>query len=310
MGREIGVPKDGASVDALVHFASPGALTELGVHVAFARALPAALPELCGVVQGLVLHPFMTGLYGLTPDLARNNVELELRGAGEMLAHALTLDARPLAQPRPSERRLRGNCRHFTLLLTAILRARGTPARARCGFAAYFEPRKFVDHWVCEVWDAWRGAWHLVDAQLDDVQRKAFRITFDPLDVPRDMFVVAGDAWQRIRSGRDDAQCFGILDLWGAWFVRGNLVRDVAAFAKRELLPWDCWGLMNEQGSVSGPPELALLDRLAALTLAGNDALGELLALQASESGLRVPGVVQSAFLGGKSVKLAAGVAN
>lgn len=299
-----------SSVDALAHFAAPGPLSELGAHASFARALPAALPDLCHAVQGLVLHPFMTGLYGLTPDLTRNNVELELRCAAEMLAHALTLDARPLAQPRPPELRLRGNCRHFALLLTAILRARGTPARARSGFSAYFEPRKFVDHWVCEAWDAERSAWHLVDAQLDDAQRKAFGIAFDPLDVPREMFVVAGDAWQRIRSGHDDAQHFGILDLWGAWFVRGSLVRDVAAFAKRELLPWDCWGLMNEPGRVSGAAELALLDRLAALTLAGNPALGELLALQASEPGLRVPEVVQSAFLGGKSVKLAAGVAN
>lgn len=141
MGREIVAPRDSASVNALAHFASPGPLTEFGVHAAFARALPAALPDLCRVVQGLVLHPFMTGLYGLTPDLGRNNIELELRAAAEML-------------------------------------------------------------------------------------------------------------------------------------------------------------------------ELALLDRLAALTLAGNDALGELLALQASEPGLRVPAVVQSAFLGGKSVKLAAGVAN
>lgn len=183
-------------------------------------------------------------------------------------------------------------------------------ARSRCGFSAYFEPRKFVDHWVCEVWDARRGAWHLVDAQLDDAQRKAFGVAFDPLDVPRSAFIVAGDAWQRIRSGRDDAQRFGILDMAGAWFVRGNLVRDAAAFAKRELFPWDCWGLMSERGSVSGTAELALLDRLAALTLAGDDALGELLALQASEPGLRVPEVVQSAFLGGKRVKLAAGVAN
>ena len=108
----------------------------------------------------------------------------------------------------------------------------------------------------------------------------------------------------------DDAKHFGILDMWGAWFVRANVVRDAAAFAKRELLPWDCWGLMNERDSVSSAAELALLDRLATLTLAGNDALGELLALQANEPGLRVPELVQSAFLGGKRVKLAAGVAN
>ena len=34
------------------------------------------------------------------------------------------------------ERRFVGNCRHFTVLLCAFLRARGVPARARCGFGA------------------------------------------------------------------------------------------------------------------------------------------------------------------------------
>lgn len=49
------VPENGASVAALAHFASPGPLTELGVHAAFARALPDALPDLCRVVQSAFL---------------------------------------------------------------------------------------------------------------------------------------------------------------------------------------------------------------------------------------------------------------
>jgi hypothetical protein len=32
-----------------------------------------------------------------------------------------------------------GVCRHFTLLHVAMLRTQGIPARARCGFGAYFE---------------------------------------------------------------------------------------------------------------------------------------------------------------------------
>ena len=46
-----------------------------------------------------------------------------------------------------------GVCRHFTLLHVAMLRAQGVPARARCGFGAYFEKGKFVDHWVTEYWN-------------------------------------------------------------------------------------------------------------------------------------------------------------
>jgi hypothetical protein len=228
-----------------------------------------------------------------------------------MLDRMLALDPRPLSQPRPPERRFVGNCRHFTVLLCAFLRARGAPARARCGFGAYFDPPRFEDHWVCEVWDRSRGEWRLVDAQLDAVQRQAIRVAFDPLDVPRTQFVVAGDAWQRCRSQLAHPQDFGILDLRGLWFVRGNLVRDLAAHAKRELLPWDGWGLATDRDHPSDARELALLDRVAELTQAGNDRLAEALALQNAEPGLRVPRVITSYGPGGGAqVDLWPGAAN
>jgi hypothetical protein len=201
---------------ALAYFATPGPLTDLRAHASRARDLPHALADLCRVVQGLVVHPFLAHLYGLEPTALRHD-ELEIRAAAEMLERMLALDSRPLDEPRPPERRFVGNCRHFTVLLCAFLRARGAPARARCGFGAYFDPPRFEDHWVCEVWDEVRGSWRMVDAQLDARQCEALRIPFDPLDVPRTQFLVAGDAWQRCRSGREDPERFGILDLRGLW---------------------------------------------------------------------------------------------
>ena len=64
------------------------------------------------------------------------------------------------------------------------------------------------------------------------------------LDVPRDQFLVAGDAWQLCRAGKADPMDFGILDLFGWWMIAGNVVRDLAALNNREMLPWDCWGPM------------------------------------------------------------------
>jgi hypothetical protein len=189
------------------------------------------------------------------------------------------------------------------------LRARGVPSRPRCGFADWFEPGQFTDHWVCEVWDPERSAWRLVDAQLDAEQREACKIDFDPLDVPRDRFLFAGRAWQRCRHEGANPTDFGILDLRGLWFVRGNLVRDLAALAKRELLPWDGWGLMADAHE-SDERELALLDRVATLTLAGDEQHAERLALQSSDTGLRVPRAVVNFNLGGAVVELPPGVAN
>jgi hypothetical protein len=298
----------GPNPAVLAYFATPGPLTDLGAHASRARDLSDALGDLCRVVQGLVIHPFLAHLYGLEPAALRLD-ELEIRTAAKMVDRMLALDARPIDQPRSPERRFVGNCRHFTVLLCAFLRARGIPARARCGFGAWFNPPHFEDHWVAEVWDPARGSWRLVDAQLDARQCEAFRIAFDPLDVPRTQFLVAGDAWQRCRNRGEDPQRFGILDLRGLWFVRGNLVRDLAAHARRELLPWDGWGLMARRDD-SDATELALLDRVAELTQAGDERHAEVLRLQDSEPGLRVPRVVQSFNLGGAEVDLGPGVAN
>jgi hypothetical protein len=137
------------------------------------------------------------------------------------------------------------------------------------------------------------------------VQRNILPVDFDPLDVPRDRFIAAGDAWQRCRSGRAAAERFGLSfvpGLCGAWFIAGNVVRDLAALNRMEMLPWDVWGLMqmSDEGLLDGEKG-ALLDRAAAATLAsasapdGAGALTEIRALYADDR-LRVPPVVFNAL--------------
>ena len=98
--------------------------------------------------------------------------------------------------------------------------------------------------------------------------------------------------------------------MFGLWFIRGNVVRDVAARAKRELLPWDGWGLMTKYDADSDAAELKMLDHAAELTLARDDRLDELLELQATDPGLRLPRKIVSYNLGGASVDLGPGIAN
>jgi hypothetical protein len=265
-----------------------------GARAAELRALPNDLAKQCEVIQGVLVHrdiaPFLYDLKLTEQQYADGNIRpIEL-----MLKRIHELDDRPLTIPRDPAHRMPTVCRHFSLMLTAILRAHGIPARSRCGFGAYFNAGKFEDHWVTEYWNAKQARWILVDAQMDPIQRKAFNLKFDPLDVPRDAFIIAGDAWQKCRSGRGDPSKYGLshINMAGMWFIAGNVVRDFASLNRIEALPWDVWGMMEMGDEALTDERKALLDKVAALTLAGDEALPEIRKLYESDERLRMPPMV------------------
>ena len=249
---------------SLPYYADQGPMSDPGTYAHLFENLSTSIPELVELVQGVTIHVFWAERYGIQVPAERMD-ELQLRSMEKRLARTLELDPAPLRVPRPPERKLIGNCRDHSLLLTALLRYQGIPARARCGFGAYFMPNHYEDHWVTEYWKQEENRWVMVDAQLDQLQREVLKISFDPLDVPRDQFIVGGRAWQMCRSGQEDPDRFGIFDMHGLGFIRGNLVRDVASLNKMELLPWDCWGLILKE-RLEDSDDLALLDEIAALT--------------------------------------------
>jgi len=249
-------------------------------------------------VQGVLIHrDIAPWLYGITLTEAQRD-DGHLRPIARMLTRIHELDSRPIASARDVAHRLPSVCRHFSLMLTAILRHQGISARPRCGFGAYFTPGKFEDHWVCEYWNAAQKRWILVDAQLDAIQRKALNIDFNPLDTPRNKFIIAGDAWQMCRSGLADPAAFGLthVHLQGLWFVAGNVLRDLASLNRMEMLPWDVWGLMGMNDESLTDEKKALLDHVAALTLAGDNKFANLRAIYESDDRLRVPPVVFNAL--------------
>jgi hypothetical protein len=258
------------------------------------EATAPTVAELFSMVQGVMMHRFWAGAYGETLS-AERDAQAQLRSAADMAAAIARLDPAPLGQTRPPARRLIGVCRHFSVLATALLRLHGQPARARCGFASYFDGTP-VDHWVVEYWDG--AAWKLGDAQLDAVQLGALKPDFDPLDVPRERFLVAGEAWRRCRAGEADPASFGIMDLRGLWFVGGNVVRDLAALNKAEMLPWDVWGLAPGSDDTFTPTALTTLDEAARLGRLPDESFDELRRLYDGSGDLRVPASVLNAQTG------------
>lgn len=273
-------------------YRAPVDLSAAGRHAAMFDGLPRDVGALARIVQGLLIHEHMTEAYGVKLPQERH-AEAHVRPVVGMVERIVASDPRPLSDARSPDGRYVCVCRSFALLMVAMLRSQGVPARARCGFGAYFEKGKFYDHWVAEYWNAAEARWILVDAQIDDRQRRMFGIALDTLDVPREQFLVAGDAWRLVRDGKADPKAFGILDMWGAWFIASNIVRDVAALNNREMLPWDVWGVMQPKDEGL---DLAFLDRLADLTHEPDAHFEELRAVF-REPRLAVPKTVFNAVL-------------
>ena len=271
--------------DVLDYYATQGPVTDPGKYADAFDGLPRDIGDLCRVVQGVMLHIFWAERHGVKLSDERQ-AEVQLRRVEAQLPRLFALDDRPFAEARPYERKLVGNCRDFSVLMAAILRHQGVPARARCGFGTYFLPGHYEDHWVVEVWNADEERWVLVDAQLDELMLDVLKPDFSPLDVPRDRFVVGGQAWQLCRGGQADPDTFGIFGQGGLHFVHGDLIRDFLAFCKVELLPWDHgWGYLGQVEDRDAA--MAMMDRIADLTLRGDAVFAEMRTLCDTDPGFR-----------------------
>jgi hypothetical protein len=246
-------------------YSRQGQISDPGGYTPHLDALPADIPGIIQVIQGVMLHMHWASRYGITLNRVRQE-EANLRTIRDRLAKILALQEVPLTEPRPLTKKTVGTCRDFALLLTAILRHQGIPTRARAGFGTYFTPDRYEDHWVCEYWHPEQARWVMVDPQIDALQCEALSIDFDPLHMPEGKFVTGGQAWRLCQSKAADPQHFGIFDFHGLDFIKGNVIRDFLALNKIEILPWDDFKLIDKSLVKMDAPEKALIDRLALIS--------------------------------------------
>jgi hypothetical protein len=239
----------GLVTDLLEGYRISGEQTDLAGMAACCGQLGSDPGALFGVAQGLVLHENAfrrPGLVIAPGQLADWDVS-----AVQVLGQALRLDPAPLTERRPPERRVAGQCFHSAVLYCALLRNRGLPARARCGFGSYLQPGAWVCHWVTERWDDGRWVCEDTDVGRHDLDAGAFRS--------------AGKAWLACRRDGDDPGSYGIGQGWGWPELRGSLLCDAAALVKDERFTFDRWELAQPPHEPD-PAEDAWLDGLAGLT--------------------------------------------
>jgi len=123
----------------------------------FLDALPKEPQPLLNAVAGLILDTAFVAPLGVVcpPETAD---DIEIRRLPEMLRLMLARGPGSLAIARGPEKRFIGACCHYALLTCSAFRHHGVPARVRVGFANYFQPGFYDDHWVTEYWERDRVA--------------------------------------------------------------------------------------------------------------------------------------------------------
>lgn len=261
----------------VVDYARPGPFTSFDeAQVPLLAGLPDDPVALCAAAQGLVVQPGDASGAGLPQE---RQAERNIRPMREVVDLLVARSPRPFGEARPLDERVVGTCRHFAVLACAFLRLRGIPARARCGFATYFQPGLHLDHWVVEYRHPAERRWVRVDPEILG-QRTLER----PEDLVPGQFLTGGEAWAAYREGAVDAGTFGVWGTdhaWGPAEIRGNAVRDLASLRGVETLPWDEWGRMTASyAGETGADYDELIDRIAAVCAADDaDAIARLYAV-------------------------------
>ena len=189
--------------------------TDLGLYKEFAKKLPNDIRELCLLQRHQIIHPFdmkdtemrnsSNSFYGDMTTLKETSLCFEndlYPTAISMIAELLRRN-KNYTKDRAIEDKIHVCCREQAILLAAILKAKGIPARVRSGFASYVCLDEGAgDHWITEYYNKEKSSWILVDADMyfDNETLTEYGVDFDLVDIPREKFIFGAEAYLKIRN--------------------------------------------------------------------------------------------------------------
>lgn len=239
----------------LNHYKATGRFTYAGPYADYFRTLPNNIEELGNLVCTQIIHriTLKQGNSGANADLRYGDMTrypwYRMRceddvflTATAMTAELFRLDGRGFVLERDVENKLVLCCRYVSVLMTAILKAKGYAARSRAGYAPYIANGISMDHWITQYYDEDKSRWITIDA--DGFFKKGELPFESQYDIPEKHFDFAAKTWLDIRQGKKDGSKFIYADGRGT-----NSLKALALYVF-----YDLNALMNQELTFSFVP--------------------------------------------------------
>ncbi len=236
------------------HYLETGTYTYAGNYKAYYKELPDDITQLGNLICNQVIHRKTLSdgnsnanrnmIYGDMTRFPWYRMRCEddmFLTSNAMTAELFRLDERGFTWDRKVEDKIVVCCRYVSVLMTAILKAKGIPCRSRAVFAPYFVKGESWDHWVNQYWDDELMRWVTFDADgfFDESV-----IGFNQYDIPENKFDWPAQAWLAIRSGNID----------GSRFIFADEKRTNSLEAVIRYLFYDFHAIMNHELTFSFQP--------------------------------------------------------
>ena len=152
----------------LEHYRETGTYTYAGAYRDYFRSLPDDIAKLGRLVCSQVIHrvTLKEGNTNANASLLYGDPWYRMRCEDDVLltASAITaelfrMDERGFVREREVEHKIVVTCRYVSVLMSAILKAKGIPTRSRAGFAPYFKEGVSMDHWINQYYNEEENRW-------------------------------------------------------------------------------------------------------------------------------------------------------
>jgi hypothetical protein len=240
--------------ELLVHYLETGTYTYAGNYKDYFQGLPDNVEELGKLICSQVIHRITlkegnknanrNQIYGDMNNFPWYRMRCEddiFLTAAAMAAELFRLDQRGFIMDRPVENKIVVCCRNVSVLMTAILKAKGIPSRSRAGFAPYLKKGESRDHWINQYWDESQNRWITFDA---DAFWDEEDTGFNQYNIPEHKFDWAAETWLKIRNQYIDGSRFVYADAYGT-----NSLKAVVRY-----LFYDFHAIMNNELTFSFQP--------------------------------------------------------